>query len=294
MVEPGPRSHVLDLIVAFRQTQCLRVAAELEFADHLADGPCSASALAEATGAYEPFLRRLLRALDRASPIVQTPPEDRYRLTALGEQLTAPNLRAVARMFGSEPFWSAWEGLEHAVRTGERGIDHAYGTDAWEYFASHPADAERFDAGMAALTGGSGRAPIVEPTTSAGSGTWSTSGEATARSWPRSWAGPRTPAACCWTSRESSTARRRTLESAGLLDRAELVGGDFRAVVPAGGGLLRAEVDPARLGRRAGHGRSSAGAGPRRRPPRVSWWSSGCSRSAWVRRTPRRCWPTST
>jgi hypothetical protein len=232
MVEPGPRSHVLDLIVAFRQTQCLRVAAELELADHLADGPCSLTALAEATGAYEPFLRRLLRALTGLA-IVETVPDDRYRLTGLGEQLTAPNLRAVARMYGSEPFWSAWEGLEHAVRTGERGIDHAHHTDAWEYFASHPADAERFDAGMAALTGGSAGAIVdafdfgrFRHVVDVGGGDGTLLAAILGRA---------PDARGVLVDIGDVVARaRRTLETAGLGHRAQVLDGDFRESVPAG------------------------------------------------------------
>ena len=92
--------------------------------------------------------------------LVDTLPGNRYGLTTLGEELTAGRLRDVARMFGSEPTWSAWGGLEHAVRTGEPGFDHAHGADTWEYYASHPDDSERFDAAMAALTRGSAEAIV--------------------------------------------------------------------------------------------------------------------------------------
>ncbi len=142
---------MLDLVVAFRQTQCVRVAAELELADLLADGARSATELAAVTGSYGPFLRRLLRAL-AALGFVQALPDGRYVLTELGEELTAGRLRDTARMYGSRPVWSAWEGLEHAVRTGGRGFDHVHGTDVWEYYTSHPEDAARFQAAMAGLT----------------------------------------------------------------------------------------------------------------------------------------------
>ena len=233
MVERRVRSQVLDLVVAFRQSQCVRVAAELELADHLAPGARSVTDLAGITGSYEPFLRRLLRALASLG-LVEMLPGDRFGLTPAGEELTAERLRDVARMYGSEPAWSAWEGLEHAVRTGDRGFDHAHGTDTWGYYASHPHDAERFDAAMAALTGGSAEA-IVEAYDFArfhrvvdvggGDGTF------LAAILQRS---PHSRGLLVDVGHVVDRARR-TLEAAGVQDRAELQDGDFRRSVPSGG-----------------------------------------------------------
>jgi hypothetical protein len=233
MVERGPRSRVLDLVLAFRQTQCVRAAAELGLADHLAGGACSAAELAEATGSHEPFLRRLLRALV-VLELVQTLPGDRYALTTLGEELTAGRLRDVARMFGSEPTWSAWGGLEHAVRTGEPGFDHAHGAGTWEYYASHPEDSERFDAAMAALTRGSAEAIVdaydfarFRHVVDVGGGDGTLLAAILTRA-------PRAHGLVMDVGHVLDGARR-TLEAAGVLDRAELHDGDFRRSVPSGG-----------------------------------------------------------
>lgn len=59
----NPRARLLELIVAFRQTQCARVAVEIGVADQPASGPASSADLAVACRAKEPFLRRLLRVL---------------------------------------------------------------------------------------------------------------------------------------------------------------------------------------------------------------------------------------
>lgn len=233
MVERAPRRRVLDLVVAFRQTQCLRVAAELELADHLAGGPRSAGELAEVTGSYEPFLRRLLRALVCLG-LVETVPADRFGLTALGEELTAGRLRDVARMYGSEPVWSAWEGLGHAVRTGDRAFDHAHGTDTWGYYASNPDAAERFDAAMAALTGGSADAIVdaydfgrFQHVVDVGGG----DGTFLAAILHRA---PHAHGVLVDVGHVVDRARP-TLEAADVLHRVELHAGDFRRSVPSGG-----------------------------------------------------------
>lgn len=233
MVERPPRGQVLDLIVAFRRTQCVRVAAELGLADHLTRGPRSSAELADVTGAHEPFLCRLLRALVCIG-LVESLPAHRYGLTTLGEELTAGRLRDVARMYGSEPVWSAWEGLAHAVRTGGRGFDHAHGTDTWGYYASNPDAAERFDAAMGALTGGSAEA-IVDAYDFArfryvvdvggGDGTLLA---AILRRAP--------DARGLLVDVEHVVDRaRRALDAECLLPRVELHAGDFRRSVPSGG-----------------------------------------------------------
>jgi DNA-binding transcriptional ArsR family regulator len=224
---------VLDLVAAFRQTQCVRVAAELELADVLAEGARSVSELAEVTGSYEPFLYRLMRALT-ALELVESLPDGRYGLTALGEELTAERLRGAARMYGSGPVWSAWEGLEHAVRTGGRAFDHVHGTDLWEYYAAHPGDAARFDASMAGLTGGSSEAIVAaydfgrfRTVVDVGGGD-GTLLAAILR------ATPDVRGVLVDVGHVVDRARR-TLTAAGVLQRAELHDGDFRRSLPPGG-----------------------------------------------------------
>ena len=233
MVQRGARGRALDLVVALRQTQCVRVAAELELADLLVRGPRSATELAEATGSYEPFLRRLLRALT-ALELVASLADGRYALTALGEEFTAGRLRGAARMYGSTPVWSAWEGLEHAVRTGERGFDHVHGTDVWEYYAAHPDDGARFDAAMAGLTGGSSEAIVAaydfgrfRHVVDVGGGDGTLLAAILREA-------PDTRAVLVDVEPVVDRARR-TLEAAGVLHRAELHAGDFRRSVPPGG-----------------------------------------------------------
>jgi O-methyltransferase/methyltransferase family protein len=228
----SPRARLLKLIVAFRQTQCIRVAVEFGVADQLASGPATSAELATACGAEEPFLRRLLRALTGLGLLDQDD-DGRYRLTEVGEQMRVDRLGPAALFFGGDPIWSAWGALDHAVRTGEHPFDHVHGMDVWEYYAAHPDEGSRFDAAMASITGGladavvssydfSGFRRVVD--VGGGDGTLLS---AILRSAPSA-------RGVLFDVPAVVERAKQALESAGVLDRSEPVGGDFRAAVPDG------------------------------------------------------------
>jgi hypothetical protein len=128
----------------------LYVVAELGIADHLAEGPRTAEALATATGANRDALHRVLRMLASRGVFAEEAP-GRFRLTALSECLrrgTAGSLRDTICMYG-EMHWRAVGNLLHSVMTGEPAFERVAGSPVWEYLASHPDDGERFARGMA-------------------------------------------------------------------------------------------------------------------------------------------------
>src|SRR6516164_4532143 len=61
---PSPQEHILGMTIAHWHSRALAAAAELELADHLADGPLSVDALASRAGAHASSLFRLMRALE--------------------------------------------------------------------------------------------------------------------------------------------------------------------------------------------------------------------------------------
>ena len=69
-----------------------------------------------ACGATEPFLRRLLRALNGLG-LLEQDEDGRYRVTASGEQMRSDRMGSAALFFGGGPVWSAWGALEHAVKS---------------------------------------------------------------------------------------------------------------------------------------------------------------------------------
>jgi hypothetical protein len=61
---PAPHEQILAITLGFWQSRALAVAAELELAEALAEGPLHVDVLANRTKTHSPALFRLLRALD--------------------------------------------------------------------------------------------------------------------------------------------------------------------------------------------------------------------------------------
>lgn len=136
------------------QSQAIYVAVRLGIADALADGPKDAGALATATKAHAPTLRRLMRVLT-ALGLSDEGADGRYSLTPQGGLLRA-DVRGSLRMpvlFGvGDWYWRAWGDFLHTVQTGEPAFDHVWGMNAFEFWGRNPEAGEVHDRGMATLT----------------------------------------------------------------------------------------------------------------------------------------------
>jgi O-methyltransferase domain/Dimerisation domain len=142
------------LLMGFRVSQAIHVAAALGLADLLASGPKTSGELAEATNTHPLALYRLIRALASAG-IFRERDHRRFELTAVGELLrsdAAGTQAPMAQLVGRPSYWQAWGDLLHAVRSGETAFNHVHGSDVWEYRASHAQEGEVFDRAMAAHT----------------------------------------------------------------------------------------------------------------------------------------------
>jgi hypothetical protein len=142
----------MQMLTGFWVSQSLHVAARLEVADALKNGPRSTAALAQTLNAHEENLYRLLRAL--ASIGVFRELEDRmFELTPIAELLqsdTPNSMRPMAMMLGEENYQS-WGQLHQAVRHGRSPFEAVYGMQVYEYFGQNPAAADQFNAAMTAL-----------------------------------------------------------------------------------------------------------------------------------------------
>ncbi|MEO8005121.1 MAG: methyltransferase [Betaproteobacteria bacterium] len=134
-------------------SRALYAAAELGIADRLADGAKSAKELA-AGAEHAPSLYRVLRVLAATGIFVEddvhrfsnTPLSDLLRTDAPG------SLRDFVLLFGDETSWRAWEGILHAVRTGESPFEHVYGEKFFDYVQRHPDKSAMFDRAMASAS----------------------------------------------------------------------------------------------------------------------------------------------
>jgi O-methyltransferase domain/Dimerisation domain len=148
--------QLVQMIVGSWVSRAIYVAAKLQIADLLVDGPRTAERLAEAAGVAPRPLYRLLRALAGVGVFARRA-DGRFRLNPLAEPLREggpESLRALSVMIGEEQD-RCWDDLLETVRTGETAFDRLYGRPVFAYLAEHPELAKVFDA---AMTGFSSRA----------------------------------------------------------------------------------------------------------------------------------------
>jgi len=135
-------------------SRALYAAAALGIADELAGGAKGVDALAAATKTHGPSLYRILRVLAASAIFVER--EDRQfantPLSALLCRDVPGSLRDFILLFGDETSWRSWEGILHAVRTGEAPFEHIYGEKFFDYVQGHPETAAMFDRAMASAS----------------------------------------------------------------------------------------------------------------------------------------------
>jgi SAM-dependent methyltransferase len=146
---PAEAAQLRQLIMGFRASQMIHVAAKLGVADHLEAGPQTADALAKAVGAAPRPLYRLLRALASLGIFVETG-EGTFALTPMGRLLQSKpgSLRSSALLYGDEVFWSAYGQMRHSVETGEPAFEHAHGAPLFSYLATDRRAASLFHEAM--------------------------------------------------------------------------------------------------------------------------------------------------
>jgi hypothetical protein len=151
--EPMPISAATTLrqmIMGFRTTQLIAVAAKLGLADHLRYGPQTPEQLARATGAEPQALYRVLRALASLGVFAEAA-DGAFALTTLVEPLqsdVAGSLHSLAILYGQEWIWQPWNNLLYSVQSGRTAFDAVHGRPLFEYLSDHPPAAAQFDAAM--------------------------------------------------------------------------------------------------------------------------------------------------
>jgi len=233
--ERAAAAGVLRMIWGLHVSRAIYATAALGIADRLADGPVSCAELARQAGADEAALYRVLRLLAALGVFTEVSPRS-FGLTILGSRLrtdSPASMRSWALIHGSFGGCQPHEHFLHTVRTGEPGFVTAHGMPLFEYLAQHPGDAAVFDAAMAERTAafapsvavgydfsgirtvvdvGGGRGILLAAILRAHPHLQGTLLELPAVA---AAAGP-------------------VLATAGVLDRCEVVGGDFFQGVPAG------------------------------------------------------------
>jgi len=233
-VTESAENKLRTLITSYWRTQAIYVAAKLGLADHVAAGLETAEKLAAATGTHAPSLYRLLRALASIG-IFSEQPDRSFQLTPMADCLRGDHdssLRSLATMLGEEHY-VCYGHLIDGIRTGEIVFDKLYGAPIFEYLAKHPEQARTFDEAMVGVHGQE-TAAMLSAYDFSGFGTLADVGGGNG-SLLSSVLAKHTLLKGMLVDRPDVIPRaRERLTSAGLVDRCQLVAGDFFAAVPAG------------------------------------------------------------
>jgi hypothetical protein len=229
-------SYVHGLVTGMANSQVVGTFARLGIADEMERlGATKADDLAAKLGADADALERFLRAAASLKLVAENEPG--VFTLAAGECLRAGvpgTLRNFAVTFTSPGHWLPWGRLSDAVVTGRGQAVATLGAELFDYYRSHPDEDACFAAAMDEVTqpivadvlehlDWSGVSRVVDVGGSRGT---LIAGVLAARAHLRG---------ILFDRPEVVGGATRQLEASGVLDRCELVGGDFFRSVPPGG-----------------------------------------------------------
>lgn len=143
-----------QILTSAALSRALSSIAELGIADLIEQGtPQAAATLAKASGTNEQALYRVLRYL-ASHGIFAENENGEFDHTPLSYVLRSDaegSYRAGARMF--HRIYAGWDGLDHAIRTGEPGFNKVFGKPIFEYVMANPEMGPILDAGMTCFHG---------------------------------------------------------------------------------------------------------------------------------------------
>jgi O-methyltransferase domain/Dimerisation domain len=152
---PPPQVQLVQMTLAHWTSRLLHAAVQLGLADHLADGPKTATELGQTTATDAPSLYRLLRTL-ASFGIFTEDSAHRFALTPLGEALKtgAPGGgRAAVLTLADDQFMPSNEQFLYSLQTGRSCFEKTSGMPLFEWLSHHPAQAALFSETMVGIHG---------------------------------------------------------------------------------------------------------------------------------------------
>lgn len=147
--------RMMAMLTGFWVTQIVRAAAVFNLADHLASGTDTAVAIASAETTDVDATRRLLRACATLGLVTSADGEHFAGTSLLSTlQKDEPNsLRGMVLSHTAPGHWLPWGLLPDAIRSGERQIKAAHGTETYfDYLAENLEQAGHFTEAMSNLS----------------------------------------------------------------------------------------------------------------------------------------------
>ena len=234
MTEASPHQQLDGMITGYWISQAIYAAAKFGIADHLKDGSKSVDELAEATSTNADALYRLLRALASKGIFAEGEPRQ-FSLTQLAEPLqndVPGSKRALALMSGDQQY-RAWAEIEYSIQTGETAFDKVFGKPIFDYLGEHEDKARIFDAAMTGIHGRESNA-ILNAYDFSGGGVLADIGGGNGSQITSVLEKHTTMKGILFDLPHVVDRAKERLATAGLLDRCEVVDGNFFESVPRG------------------------------------------------------------
>jgi predicted O-methyltransferase YrrM len=231
----APHAQLIEMGIAIWKARAVYAAAALGLADLLAAGPRSAEALAIETETHAPSLYRLLRAL-AACGLFREVETRQFAITPLGAALQsgAPGAaRSTILTLAGDWQWKAWEHFLGSLRTGESGLKSSSGKSLFDFLAACPEDGARFDDAMVGMHGALGPALLAAYNFSKFASVVDVGG-GTGRLLETLLGSNAKQKGILFEQPATAALARQHLETAGLMQRYEVIEGDFFEGVPAG------------------------------------------------------------
>jgi hypothetical protein len=146
---------IMDDLDGMMKSQTVRLAAQLQLADLVKDGPKNLTDLARATGTHRSSLYNLLQALVACGYFQEIEPETFAQTQKSYLQRTdIPNsLHDFTLLLGERWLWESWFDAQHTIKTGEAASLKTLGKDVWQYFREDDPEAgKRFHQAMSSLS----------------------------------------------------------------------------------------------------------------------------------------------
>lgn len=218
--------------VGVAETLLLRELARLGVADRLTDGPRSSAQLAADLGVNHDVLHRMLRAASQrgvfsmdAQGLVSNNHVSRGLLSGVGTS------RSFAAYLGDRHNLLSWDRLDEVLRAGGDGFSRVHGEGLWTWYETHEAERDLFAAMMADRTIGDAAALATAVPFPAGSTICDVGGGIGTQLSELLVRHPGTRGILFDSPRTLAQARE-LLAARGVLDRTQLVPGDFFADPP--------------------------------------------------------------
>lgn len=234
MTEASPHQQLDKMITGYWVSQAIYAAAKFNIAEHLNDGPKSVEELAQITSTDTDALYRLLRAL--ASVGIFTEGESRqFSLTPMAEPLRSDvpgSKRALALMAGDEQF-RTWAEIDYSIQTGKIAFEKVFGKPIFDYLGENPDKARIFDAAMTGIHGRESNA-ILDAYDFSGFGVLADIGGGNGSLMSEMLQKHTAMKGILFDLPHVVEHAKNNIESAGVSDRCDVVGGNFFEAVPEG------------------------------------------------------------